>query len=85
MKRTLLKTLLAAAVRGDRAARRRADQAQVGARLRDLASRTTSESVWAADEIKKRTNGKFEIQVFPASRWARKPTSTRACCSARST
>ena len=26
-----------------------------------------TESVWAADEIKKRTNGKFEIQVFPAS------------------
>ena len=24
-------------------------------------------SVWAADEIKKRTNGKFDIQVFPAS------------------
>jgi tripartite ATP-independent transporter DctP family solute receptor len=24
-------------------------------------------SVWAADEFKKRTNGKFEIQVFPAS------------------
>jgi tripartite ATP-independent transporter DctP family solute receptor len=24
-------------------------------------------SVWAADEIKKRTNGKFEIAVFPAS------------------
>ena len=24
-------------------------------------------SVWAAEEIKKRTNGKFEIQVFPAS------------------
>lgn len=24
-------------------------------------------SVWAADEIKKRTNGKYEIQVFPAS------------------
>jgi TRAP-type C4-dicarboxylate transport system substrate-binding protein len=23
--------------------------------------------VWAAEEIKKRTNGKFEIQVFPAS------------------
>ena len=31
------------------------------------ASRTTRESVWAADEIKKRTNGKFDIQVFPAS------------------
>ena len=25
-------------------------------------------SVWAADEFKKRTNGKYEIQVFPASR-----------------
>ena len=24
-------------------------------------------SLWAADEIKKRTNGKYEIQVFPAS------------------
>lgn len=24
-------------------------------------------SVWAADEIKKRTNGKYDIQVFPAS------------------
>ena len=26
-----------------------------------------TESVWAAGEIKKRSNGKFEIQVFPAS------------------
>lgn len=26
-----------------------------------------TESVWAGEEIKKRTNGKFEIQVFPAS------------------
>jgi tripartite ATP-independent transporter DctP family solute receptor len=26
-----------------------------------------TESVWAAAEIKKRTNGKFDIQVFPAS------------------
>ena len=25
------------------------------------------QSVWAAEEIKKRTNGKFDIQVFPAS------------------
>src|SRR5918993_63108 len=24
-------------------------------------------SVWAAEEIKKRSNGKYEIQVFPAS------------------
>src|SRR5215217_718772 len=26
-----------------------------------------TESVWAAGEIKKRSNGKFDIQVFPAS------------------
>jgi len=26
-----------------------------------------TESVWAAEEIKKRTSGKFDIQVFPAS------------------
>jgi tripartite ATP-independent transporter DctP family solute receptor len=26
-----------------------------------------TESVWAAEEIKKRTDGKFDIQVFPAS------------------
>jgi tripartite ATP-independent transporter DctP family solute receptor len=26
-----------------------------------------TESVWAAEEIKKRTNGKFDVQVFPAS------------------
>ncbi|HEY5323540.1 MAG TPA: ABC transporter substrate-binding protein, partial [Caldimonas sp.] len=24
-------------------------------------------SVWAGDEIKKRTNGRYEVQVFPAS------------------
>jgi tripartite ATP-independent transporter DctP family solute receptor len=26
-----------------------------------------TQSVWAADEIKKRSNGKFDIQIFPAS------------------
>ena len=26
-----------------------------------------TQSVWAAEEIKKRTKGKFDIQVFPAS------------------
>ena len=26
-----------------------------------------TESVWAAEEIKKRSNGKFDIKVFPAS------------------
>ena len=24
-------------------------------------------SVWAADEIKKRSNGRYDVQVFPAS------------------
>ena len=42
-------------------------------------------SVWAAQEIKKRTNGRYHIDVFPASSSARKPTSTRASRSARST
>ena len=45
-----------------------------------------TESVWAAAEIKKRTNGKFDVEVFPAShRSARRRTSTRAWRSARST
>jgi len=26
-----------------------------------------TQALWAADEIKRRTNGKYEIQVFPAS------------------
>ena len=26
-----------------------------------------TQSVWAAEEIKKRSNGKFDVQVFPAS------------------
>ena len=43
-------------------------------------------SVWAAGEIKKRSSNKFDIQVFPGlARSARRPTSTRACCSAPST
>jgi TRAP-type C4-dicarboxylate transport system substrate-binding protein len=35
-------------------------------------------SVWAAEEIKKRTNGKYDIQVFPASSLGKEATSTRA-------
>src|SRR4029453_4402161 len=31
-----------------------------------------TESVWAASEIKKRTNGKFDIEVFPASTLGKK-------------
>ena len=36
-----------------------------------------TDALWAAEEIKKRTNGKYEIQVFPASSWARSRRSTR--------
>jgi tripartite ATP-independent transporter DctP family solute receptor len=32
-----------------------------------------TEALWAAEEIKKRTNGKFEIQVFPASQLGNEP------------
>src|SRR5262245_44596061 len=38
----------------------------MGARLRDRQPYHT-EALWAAEEIKKRTNGRFEIGVFPAS------------------
>jgi tripartite ATP-independent transporter DctP family solute receptor len=32
-----------------------------------------TEALWAADEIKKRTDGKYEIQVFPASQLGSEP------------
>ena len=38
----------------------------MGACRRDLRA-THRWSVWAGDEFKKRANGKYEIQVFPAS------------------
>jgi tripartite ATP-independent transporter DctP family solute receptor len=66
MKRTLLKTLLAAAVvalAGPAAAQTKLKWAHVY----ETSEPYHTESVWAAEEIKKRTNGKFEIQVFPAS------------------
>ena len=44
-----------------------------------------TESVWAAGEIKKRTNGKFDIQVFPASSLGKETDINQGCCSARST
>ena len=43
-----------------------ADGAEVGACLRDAEPYHT-EALWAAEEIKKRTDGKYEIGVFPAS------------------
>ncbi len=66
MKRTLLKTLLAAAVlaiAGSALAQTKLKWAHVY----ETSEPYHTESVWAAEEIKKRTNGKFEIQVFPAS------------------
>ncbi len=44
-----------------------------------------TEALWAAEEIKKRTDGKYEIQVFPASQLGNEPRSTRRSASARST
>lgn len=37
------------------------------AHVYEVAEPYHTEAVWAADEIKKRTNGKYAIQVFPAS------------------
>jgi tripartite ATP-independent transporter DctP family solute receptor len=66
MKRTLLKTLLAAAVVA--LALPAAAQTKLKwAHVYETSEPYHTQSVWAADEIKKRTNGKFEIQVFPAS------------------
>jgi tripartite ATP-independent transporter DctP family solute receptor len=65
-RKTLFKTLLAAAVvalAGTAAAQTKLKWAHVY----ETSEPYHTESVWAAEEIKKRTNGKFEIQVFPAS------------------
>jgi tripartite ATP-independent transporter DctP family solute receptor len=71
MKRLTLKTLLATAVAALVPALL-ATPALAQTKLKWAHVYETSEpyhtqSVWAAEEIKKRTNGKFEIQVFPAS------------------
>jgi tripartite ATP-independent transporter DctP family solute receptor len=65
-RKTLLKTLLAAAalaVAGSAAAQTKLKWAHVY----ETSEPYHTESVWAAEEIKKRTGGKYEIQVFPAS------------------
>jgi len=66
MKRLALKTLLAVAamvVAGPVLAQTKLKWAHVY----ETSEPYHTESVWAAEEIKKRTGGKFEIQVFPAS------------------
>jgi len=37
------------------------------AHVYEVAEAYHTEALWAAEEIKKRTDGKYEIQVFPAS------------------
>jgi len=68
-RKTLFKTLLAGAVLA-LAGPVTVAQAQTKlkwAHVYETSEPYHTESVWAAEEIKKRTNGKFEIQVFPAS------------------
>ncbi len=70
MKRQTLKTLLAAAAALLAAAPMTGALAQTKlkwAHVYETSEPYHTESVWAAEEIKKRTNGKFDIQVFPAS------------------
>lgn len=69
-KRNAIKTIAACALMAGAAATFGTAQAQT--KLKWAHVYETSEpfhkySVWAADEIKKRTNGKYDIQVFPAS------------------
>ena len=66
MKRTTLKTLLAVtalAATGASFAQTKLKWAHVY----ETSEPYHTESVWAAEEIKKRTSGRYEIQVFPAS------------------
>ena len=71
MKRLTLKTLLASAVAallpGLLATPALAQTKLKWAHVYETSEPYHTQSVWAAEEIKKRTNGKFEIQVFPAS------------------
>jgi tripartite ATP-independent transporter DctP family solute receptor len=68
MKRTLfLQSLLAAAALSLAGTTAFAQTKLKWAHVYETSEPYHTESVWAAEEIKKRTNGKFEIQVFPAS------------------
>lgn len=66
MKRQTIKTLLAAAalaVTGSALAQTKLKWAHVY----ETSEPYHTQSVWAAEEIKKRTSGRYDIQVFPAS------------------
>src|SRR5262245_20915090 len=43
------------------------------AHVYEVAEPYHTEALWAAEEIKKRTNGKYEVQVFPASQLGSEP------------
>ena len=63
-KGVLLAAAVAAIVAGGPAA---AQQKLKWAHVYETSEPYHTQSVWAAEEIKKRSNGKFDIQVFPAS------------------
>ena len=67
MTRNTVKLIVAAAVLGLSTASAFAQTKLKWAHVYETTEPFHTESVWAAEEIKKRTNGKFEIQVFPAS------------------
>ena len=64
LKLTLIGIAVVALVSGGPAA---AQQKLKWAHVYETSEPYHTESVWAAEEIKKRSNGKFDIQVFPAS------------------
>jgi tripartite ATP-independent transporter DctP family solute receptor len=66
-RKTLFKTLLATAMVALAGPASAQAQKLKWAHVYETSEPYHTESVWAAEEIKKRTNGKFEIQVFPAS------------------
>jgi tripartite ATP-independent transporter DctP family solute receptor len=66
MKRTTLKTLLAVAALAATGAAF-AQTKLKWAHVYETSEPYHTESVWAAEEIKKRTSGRYDIQVFPAS------------------
>jgi tripartite ATP-independent transporter DctP family solute receptor len=67
MKRHFLQTLLATAALVAFASPALAQTKLKWAHVYETSEPYHTESVWAAEEIKKRSNGKFDIQVFPAS------------------
>jgi tripartite ATP-independent transporter DctP family solute receptor len=67
MKRRTLPALLAAAALALGALPALAQTKLKWAHVYETSEPYHTESVWAAAEIKKRSNGKFDIQVFPAS------------------